>query len=70
MRTTTLRSSISSFGPFCSNGSEPRSEDRKSPFPPKKVKFYYYLQLLLTRPSWILGPLHPPMMETIRPAAI
>ena len=25
MRTTTLRSSISSFGPFCSNGSEPRS---------------------------------------------
>ena len=23
MRTTTLRSSISSFGPFCSNGSEP-----------------------------------------------
>ena len=21
-------------------------------------------------PSWILGPLHPPMMETIRPAAI
>ena len=27
MRTTTLRSSISSFGPFCSNGSEPRSKD-------------------------------------------
>jgi hypothetical protein len=26
MRTTTLRSSISSFGPFCSNGSEPRSK--------------------------------------------
>ena len=26
MRTTTPRSSISSFGPFCSNGSEPRSE--------------------------------------------
>ena len=24
MRTTTLRSSISSFGPFCSNGSEGR----------------------------------------------
>ena len=28
MRTTTLRSSISSFGPFCSNGSEPRSRWR------------------------------------------
>ena len=25
---------------------------------------------LSSRPSWILGPVHPPMMETIRPAAI
>ena len=30
MRTTTLRSSISSFGPFCSNGSEPRSKEPRS----------------------------------------
>ena len=33
----------------------------------------YFLQLRKTKPSWILGPLHPPMtnhMETIRPAAI
>ena len=33
-------------------------------------KNFYYLQLLLIGPSWILGPLHPPMMETIRPAGI
>ena len=28
------------------------------------------LQSLLIGPSWILGPLHPPMMQTIRPAAL
>ena len=33
-------------------------------------KTYYFLRLLLIRPSWILGPLHPPMMETIRSATV